>query len=86
MGKRSLERRLTKIGIRLKVLRGELAIVEEQLLYLGEDADDQAIRTRDIRGQFEVAQQSTADDNRVAAFAEIDRECAGDCQCFARYS
>ena len=44
MSKRSLERRLTKTGTRLKGLRGELAVVEEQLLYLGEDADDQAIR------------------------------------------
>jgi phosphatidylserine/phosphatidylglycerophosphate/cardiolipin synthase-like enzyme len=44
MSKRSLERRLTKIGTRLKGLRGELAVVEEQLLYLGEDAEDQTIR------------------------------------------
>ena len=32
------------MGFRLKTLRSELAVVDEQLLYLGEDADDQAIR------------------------------------------
>ncbi|MFT6812196.1 MAG: hypothetical protein ACI91Q_001473 [Gammaproteobacteria bacterium] len=44
MGKRTLERRLAKTGTRLKSLRRELAVVEEQLLYLSEDAEDQAIR------------------------------------------
>ncbi len=44
MGSWLTERRLTKIGSRLKALRAELAIVDEQLLYLGDDADDQAIR------------------------------------------
>ncbi len=44
MGSWLVERRLTKVGSRLKALRIELAVIDEQLLYLGDDADDQAIR------------------------------------------
>ena len=44
MGSWLVERRLSKVGSRLKTLRSELAVIDEQLLYLGEDADDQAIR------------------------------------------
>ena len=44
MGNWLVERRLSKVGSRLKALRSELAVIDEQLLYLGDDADDQAIR------------------------------------------
>lgn len=44
MGNWLIERRLTKVGSRLKSLRSELAVIDEQLLYLADDADDQAIR------------------------------------------
>ena len=44
MGSWLVERRLSKVGFRLKTLRSELAVIDEQLLYLGEDADDRAIR------------------------------------------
>lgn len=44
MGSWLTERRLSKVGSRLKSLRAELAVIDEQLLYLGDDADDQAIR------------------------------------------
>lgn len=44
MGNWLIERRLSKVGSRLKTLRSELAVIDEQLLYLGADADDQAIR------------------------------------------
>jgi len=44
MGNWLVERRLSKVGSRLKSLRSELAVIDEQLLYLGDDADDQAIR------------------------------------------
>lgn len=44
MGNWLIERRLSKVGSRLKALRTELAVIDEQLLYLGDDADDQAIR------------------------------------------
>jgi hypothetical protein len=44
MGSWLVERRLSKVGSRLKALRSELAVIDEQLHYLGDDADDQAIR------------------------------------------
>ena len=44
MGKWLVERRLAKVGVRLKSLRNELSVIDEQLLYLGDDADDQEIR------------------------------------------
>ena len=44
MGNWLIERRLSKVGSRLKALRTELAVIDEQLLHLGDDADDQAIR------------------------------------------
>ena len=44
MGTWLLERRLSKVGARLKSLRVELAVIDEQLLHLVDDADDQAIR------------------------------------------
>jgi len=39
-----VERRLSSVASRLKSLRAELAIIDEQLSHLGENADDQAIR------------------------------------------
>jgi 3-deoxy-D-manno-octulosonate 8-phosphate phosphatase KdsC-like HAD superfamily phosphatase len=44
MGSWLVERRLTQVGARLKSLRTELGIIDEQLGHLGDDADDQAIR------------------------------------------
>ena len=80
MSKRSVERRLAKTGARLKVLRGEIAVTEEQLLYLGEDADDQAIRAmvaetasssfdaRSAQGNFENMSK-----HRARMIAEISK-------------
>jgi len=39
-----VERRLSKTASRLKSLRSELDVIDEQLRHLGDDADDQAIR------------------------------------------
>ena len=39
-----VERRLSKVAARLKSLRAEVAIIDEQLRHLGDDAEDQAIR------------------------------------------
>ena len=39
-----IERRLAKVGARLKSLRGELAVIDEQLVHLADDADDQELR------------------------------------------
>lgn len=44
VGNRLIERRLSKTGSRLKTLRSELDVIDEQLRHLGDDADDQAIR------------------------------------------
>ena len=42
MGSWLVERRLSQVGSRLKALRAELGIIDEQLSHLGDDADDQA--------------------------------------------
>jgi hypothetical protein len=39
-----VERRLSQVATRLKSLRDELALIDEQLDHLATDADDQAIR------------------------------------------
>ena len=44
MGSWLVERRLSKVAARLRSLRAELAVIDEQLLHLADDADDQAIR------------------------------------------
>lgn len=44
MGNWLVERRLTQVAVRLKSLRTELSVIDEQLAYLADDADDQAIR------------------------------------------
>jgi hypothetical protein len=44
MGTWRTERRLAQVAARLRTMRNELAIVDEQLAQLGDDADDLAIR------------------------------------------
>ncbi len=44
MGNWLVERRLSQVASRLKSLRAELAVIDEQMRYLGDDADDQEIR------------------------------------------
>jgi hypothetical protein len=39
-----VERRLSQVATRLKSLRGELAMIDEQLDHFASDADDSAIR------------------------------------------
>ncbi|MDA3033174.1 MAG: hypothetical protein O3B90_12770 [Actinomycetota bacterium] len=84
MSKRSVERRLAKTGARLKVLRGEIAVTEEQLLYLGEDADDQAIRAmvaetasssfdaRSAQGNFENMSKHRA--RMIAEISQLEQQ------------
>jgi hypothetical protein len=45
MGQRLVERRLRETSARLRALKEELAIVEEQLAHLSDDADDKALRS-----------------------------------------
>jgi hypothetical protein len=39
-----VERRLAEVGRRLHALREELGVIDEQLQYLGEEADDARLR------------------------------------------
>jgi hypothetical protein len=78
-----VERRLSKVATRLKSLRGELAVIDEQLLHLGEDADDQELRAlvsetagasfeaRDARRHVESMQRHRA--HVVEEIAELER-------------
>ena len=44
MGKRSVERKLRKTSARLRELRIELVVIDEQLAHLIEDAEDKSLR------------------------------------------
>ncbi|MET0144495.1 MAG: hypothetical protein ABW328_06895 [Ilumatobacteraceae bacterium] len=44
MGTWRIERRLAQVATRLRSLRDELAMIDEQLLHLADDADDLALR------------------------------------------
>ncbi len=44
MGKRSVERKLRKTGDRLRTLRDELVVIDEQLDHLVDDAEDASVR------------------------------------------
>ena len=44
MGNWLVERRLSQVSVRLRSLRSELAVIDEQMAHLADDADDQAIR------------------------------------------
>lgn len=45
MGHRLIERRLRETGVRLRRLREELAVVDEQLGHLNDDAEDKELRS-----------------------------------------
>ncbi|HSL73151.1 MAG TPA: hypothetical protein VK853_01715 [Ilumatobacteraceae bacterium] len=44
MGNWLVERRLSQVASRLKTLRADLSVIDEQMIHLGDDADDHAIR------------------------------------------
>ena len=44
MGKRAVEKKLRKTGARLRTLRDELVVIDEQLAHLIDDAEDKNIR------------------------------------------
>jgi hypothetical protein len=44
VGKRSVERRLRKTSARLRELRSELVVIDEQLAHLIEDAEEKSLR------------------------------------------
>ena len=45
MGRRLIERRVRETGVRLRRLREELSVVDEQLTHLDDEADDKALRS-----------------------------------------
>ena len=45
MGQRMIDRRLRETGVRLRRLREELSVVDEQLSHLDDEADDKALRS-----------------------------------------
>lgn len=75
-----MERRLTEIGRRLRALREELQVADEQLLYLVDAADD--ARLRALVSETPVAEREHHDAarhaeamgaHRAAVAAEIER-------------
>ena len=44
MGKRSVEKKLRKTSARLRTLRDELVVIDEQLAHLVEDAEEKSLR------------------------------------------
>src|SRR4051794_17020772 len=44
VGGRLIERRLNQVGARLRTLREELRVIDEQLAHLADEADDKAMR------------------------------------------
>ena len=83
MGSWLVERRLSKVATRLKSLRGELAVIDEQLLHLADDAEDHELRAmvsetasasfeaRDARRHVEAMQRHRA--HVVAEITELER-------------
>jgi hypothetical protein len=82
VSKRSIKRKLTKTSSRLTSLRAELIAVDEQTLYLREDADDSATRAlvaentavdREARQAREHADANARQRERVVAeIAELE--------------
>lgn len=83
MGSRLVERRLSKTGARLRTLRTELGVIDEQLRHLGDDAEDHAIRAlvsetpgagaeaRDAQNHVDAMRKHRA--HVVSEIAELER-------------
>jgi hypothetical protein len=71
-----VERRLTELGGRLRVLREELRVIDEQLQHLGEEADD--ARLRALVSETPLAEKEDRDARRHAdAMARRRQEVVG---------
>jgi hypothetical protein len=71
-----VERRLTEVGGRLRVLRDELRVIDEQLQHLGEEADD--ARLRALVSETPLAEKDDRDARRHAdAMARRRQEVVG---------
>lgn len=80
MARRQIERRLTEVGQRLRTLREELRVADEQLVHLADAADDARLRSlvsetpvseREHRAAARHAQAMR--DHRGSVAAEIAR-------------
>lgn len=83
MARRLVERRLIDVGDRLKKLRHELAVAEEQLLHFADEADDARLRAlvsetpiserdfRDAQRHAELMRRSR--DEMVAEIASLEK-------------
>ena len=76
MSRRQVERRLTEVGRRLKELRDELMVADEQLVHLADAADDARLRALvsetpvSDREHREAARHADAMRNHRASVAE----------------
>ena len=82
MHRASIERRLREVSSRLRALRDELRVIDEQLVHLGDDADDARIRSlvsetpladrehRDARRHADAMARRRAD--VVASIADLE--------------
>ncbi len=79
MRRASVERRLTEVGGRLRALRDELRVIDEQLQHLGDEADD--ARLRALVSETPIAEREGRDARRHADAmarrrAEVERSIA----------
>jgi hypothetical protein len=65
MARRLIERRLIEVGDRLKRLREELAVTDEQLVHFASDADDAHIRA--VVSETPLAEREYREAQRHAA-------------------
>ncbi len=79
MGKRSVERKLRKTSSRLRHLRDELAVIDEQLAHLVEDAEEKSVRALVADNPAAAVEHREAEghsaamaDHRRHVVAEID--------------
>ncbi len=68
----SLERRLTDVGDRLRAARAELAIADEQLAQLAEEAED--ARLRSLVSETPLAERHSREANRHASAMQRHRQ------------
>ena len=72
MARRLVERRLIDVGDRLKRLRNELAVANEQLLHFADEADD--ARLRALVSETPVAERDFRDAQRHAELIRRSRD------------
>ena len=72
MARRLVERRLIDVGDRLKKLRHELAVAEEQLLHFADEADD--ARLRALVSETPISERDFRDAQRHAELMRRSRD------------